>query len=364
MNILVLSHALYDTAPGARFRFEQWARYLEKDGFRFTFVPFEDEVLHQVLYTPRNYVRKATSLLKACVRRLARVGSVRDFDLVLVYREAAMVGPAVIESLIARTGVPIVYDFDDPIWLPYRSPTNALFSRLKWPGKTREICRMATSVVVGNRLLAGWAAPHSRRVDVVPSTVDLAAYPVKPEQGAGPTVTLGWTGSHSTLPFLDVAMGTLRRLAARHPMEFLVISHTDGYAIDDFPARLISKRWNAATEATDLHAMDIGLAPFPDTGWTPWRCHGKVLQYMAAGIPTVTSNLGVLPDYIRDGENGFLAASDDEWFEKTTALIEDAGLRRRMGLAGRKTIEERFSAQVWVPKVREIFTEAAASRRA
>ena len=110
--------------------------------------------------------------------------------------------------------------------------------------------------------------------------------------------------------------------------------------------------------------MDIGLAPFPDTGWTPWRCHGKVLQYMAAGIPTVTSNIGVLPDYIRDGENGFLAASDDEWFEKTTALIEDAGLRRRMGLAGRKTIEERFSARVWVPKVREIFTEAAASRRA
>ena len=59
-----------------------------------------------------------------------------------------------------------------------------------------------------------------------------------------------------------------------------------------------------------------------------------------------------------------LAASDDEWFEKTSALIEDAGLRRRMGLAGRKTIEERFSARVWVPKVREIFTEAAASRRA
>jgi glycosyltransferase involved in cell wall biosynthesis len=166
------------------------------------------------------------------------------------------------------------------------------------------------------------------------------------------------------LPFLDVAMGPLRELAARHPIEFLVISHTDKYRIENFPARVISRRWRAATEATDLHAMDIGLAPFPDTGWTPWRCHGKVLQYMAAGIPTVTSNLGVLPDYIRDGENGFLATSDDEWFEKTSALILDARLRRRMGLAGRTTIEDRYCAQVWVPKVREIFTEAAARRGA
>lgn len=364
MNILVLSHALYDTAPGSRFRLEQWARYLENDGFRFTFVPFEDEVLHQVLYTPRNYVRKATSLLKASMRRLARIRSVREFDLVFIHREAAMVGPAVVESLIARTGVPIVYDFDDPIWLRYRSPNNALFAWLKWQSKTQQICRMATSVVVGNRLLAGWAAPHSRKVDVVPSTVDLASYPAKPEERVGPTVTLGWTGSHSTLPFLDIVMGTLRKLANRHPFEFLVISHTDKYAVAGFPTRVVSKRWNAATEATDLHAMDVGLAPFPDTGWTPWRCHGKVLQYMAAGIPTVASRIGILPDYIQDGENGFLANTDDEWFEKTSTLIGDAGLRRRMGLKGRKTIEDRYSAQVWIPKLREIFTEAAARRGA
>jgi glycosyltransferase involved in cell wall biosynthesis len=51
-------------------------------------------------------------------------------------------------------------------------------------------------------------------------------------------------------------------------------------------------------------------------------------------------------DLVRSGENGFLASTDDEWVEALTKLADDAELRRRLGAAGRKTIEESYSGHV------------------
>ncbi|MBW3596992.1 MAG: glycosyltransferase family 4 protein [Planctomycetes bacterium] len=361
MNILVLAPAPYDTSPGQRFRIEQWARYLEPEGVRFTFVPFETPSLHRVLYQPKRYVKKGALMLHAFGRRLTLLGKVRKFDLVYIPREAALIGPAVIERLAAMLGAPLVYDFDDPIWLRYRSPQNGFFSLLKFPGKTAAICRLATRVITGNRLLAEWAQQHAANVDVVPSTIDTKEYPVKSHGSNGGKVTLGWTGSHSTLPFLDVIQEPLSTLASTHSYRLLVISHTDTYRRDSLPVEVVSRRWAAATEGADLHRMDIGLGPFPNSGWTPWRCHGKVLQYMAAGLPSVVSDIGIVSDYIQDGVNGFLARSDQEWIEKISLLIQDASLRARMGQAARVTIEEHYSASVWAPRVRGILEAALES---
>jgi glycosyltransferase involved in cell wall biosynthesis len=356
MKVLVLSPTLYDTAPAMRFRMEQWARHLVPKGFRFDFVPFEDEQLHRLLYQPGNYVQKGALVLGALVRRFACLRRVGAYDLVFLHREAAILGPAVIERLIVRQGVPVVYDFDDPIWMSYRSPTNSVFGRLRCPGKTAAICRLASRVFAGNRLLAGWAEQYSSRVDVVPSTVDMDRYPAA-EPKAESTVTLGWTGSHSTLPFLETLLPVLRRLSKTHRFRLVVISHTNDYQIPDLEAEVIAKKWNAATESEDLRGIDIGLAPFPDSGWTPWRCHGKVLQYMASGIATVTSNLGVLPEYICEGENGFLANTEDEWVDRLSRLIENPALRFEMGMRGRETVAGRYSAQVWAPKVGKMLSD-------
>lgn len=363
MKVLVLTPHLYNTAPGARFRIEQWAHYLKPDGFQFTFAPFEDAALHLVLYQEGQIAHKVRSIRSAFGRRLQLIRTVKNFDLVYLYREAAILGPAFIERLIARQGVPIIYDFDDPIWLSYSSPTNRAFSKLKWQTKVPEICKLASTVVVGNRLLAEWAFQHSRHVEIIPSTIDFEHYPPKPyrsDVGQTDNLVLGWTGSHSTLPFLESIQPALKKLAEQRRFELLVISHTDSFTMDVGQAEVRSQKWNAQTEALDLHSMDIGLAPFPDSGWTPWRCHGKVLQYMAVGLPAVASNIGILPDYISDGENGMLVSSQDEWVEKIIQLMDCADMRRQLGLAARQTIQEHYSAGVWVPKLRRVLDAGVA----
>jgi glycosyltransferase involved in cell wall biosynthesis len=179
----------------------------------------------------------------------------------------------------------------------------------------------------------------------------------KPARVEGMT-TLGWTGSHSTLPFLSGVEGALKALAAVRPFKLAVISNRPSYSIDGLGDRLVARSWSAESEAGDLQDVEIGLAPFPSNGWTPWRCHGKVLQYMAVGAVPVASPVGVVSDYIDDGKNGLLAASEPEWVDRLRLLIDNSDLRRQMGRAARETVESRYSAGLWAPQVGEIIEAA------
>jgi len=90
--------------------------------------------------------------------------------------------------------------------------------------------------------------------------------------------------------------------------------------------------------------------PLADDEWAKGKCGLKVLQYMACGVPVVASPVGVNKEIIRDGENGFLAATDNEWLGKLSLLARDEELRRKLGQKGRETVENHFSLKRWSPK--------------
>ena len=50
-------------------------------------------------------------------------------------------------------------------------------------------------------------------------------------------------------------------------------------------------------------------------------------------------------EIVRNGENGLLAATQEEWLMALRELIDLSALRRRLGEAGRATVEERYSAR-------------------
>jgi glycosyltransferase involved in cell wall biosynthesis len=359
VRVLVLTSAPYDTS-GPRYRIEQWARHLGSDGFQFTFAPFESEALHNVIYQPGRYTRKAMLTLEACVRRFQTIAMARDFDVVLIFREAMLVGPAVIEHFLAREGLPIVFDFDDAIWVPYRSPSNTRWSYLKCFGKAATICRLSARVIVGNRHLADYARRFNTNVVVVPSTIDTDVYSARRPSADEDDhlVTIGWTGSHSTVQHLDTLRPALARLRQRCAFRLHVIGATS-YTVDG--VETVVQPWRAESEARDLHSFDIGIMPLPDGDWNRGKCGMKLLQYMGAGVPAVGSPVGMNAEIIRDGVDGFLASTEEEWVEKLCALIRDRRLRHDIGGAGRRTVEERYSARVWAPKVGEILESAAAA---
>ena len=351
IRILALVPSLFDTSPGQRYRLEQWGPILRERGVEITYEPFENEQLHSLLYKPGLLPQKLDLVARAFIRRLSAIRKAREFDVIYVFREAALLGPAFFERLVHQTGVPMVFDFDDAIFVSYRSPSNGYLSYLKFASKTKSICRMATHVMVGNPYLAEYARHVNKNVTVVPTTIDTKKYQPLPRRQSNIPV-IGWTGSYSTVQHLDTLRGALQKLAKLHPYRLRVIG-TPSYKIEGVDVEAMI--WKSDTELEDLSHIDIGVMPLPNDAWSKGKCGLKALQFMALGIPTICSPVGVNTEIIQDNENGLLADSEDEWVEKMGQLLKSVEMRDRLGKAGRQTVEEKYSATSQAPRVYDIF---------
>jgi glycosyltransferase involved in cell wall biosynthesis len=287
-------------------------------------------------------------MVMASIRRLRRAWGAKRYDAVLVHREASLVGPAWSERLAKSHCPRLIYDFDDAVWIPYISPTNQYLSYLKFPGKTRTICRMASLVLAGNDHLAQWARQHSDNVHVVPSTVALREYSVRPPDEFRDEAVIGWTGSHSSVPYLRLLEEPLARLRRKRTFRMVLIG-VSGISMRGIDVEC--RPWNSATEAEDLWGFSVGVMPLPDEPWARGKCGMKAIQYMAVGLPAVVSPVGANRTIVRDGIDGYHAMSGDQWVDRLERLLADAQLRRRMGDAARASVAERYSAEVQAPRV-------------
>jgi glycosyltransferase involved in cell wall biosynthesis len=348
-RLLVLVNKAMGIAPGQRYRLEQWAPHLARDhGIDLDFLPFESPRLTRILYEKGRYLEKAAWVAFDFVRRAGAVLKARDYDGVVVFREASLIGPAFYERLIAWTGRPIIFDFDDTIWSP-AEPTgsnvrNGPFTRLHFFGKTDAICRLAAAVTPGNEFLASYARERNPNVTVVPSSIEFADYPIQPELTSDRPFVVCWTGSTSTLAHFETARPALEMLARHTSTEVRIIC-------SEPPERPIAGavntfvRWNPQQEASDVGACHVGIMPLPDNEMTRGKCGMKALQYMATGRPVVASPVGMNCDLIRHGVNGVLASTTEQFVTALLTLANDPERRRRMGQEARRTVEEHYSAE-------------------
>jgi glycosyltransferase involved in cell wall biosynthesis len=348
------------TSPGQRYRIEQWDRHLAAQGIEITYRPFLDASTARLLKTKGHSLRKAVRLTRLLGRRLVSAKPSSAVDVVYVFRETALLGPALAERLLRARGVPFVFDFDDAIWHRYVSPANAYWSYLRCPGKTATSCRLGAHVIAGNETLAAYAHRHAANVSIVPTTIDTELYVPALERGLGQPPVIGWTGSYSTVQYLRLVEPVLQRLNGKMRIRFVVVG-AERMSIEGIKTEF--RPWRAATETEDLRDFDIGIMPLLDAEWERGKCGAKALQYMALGIPTVASPVGVNTAIISHGENGFLAGSEAEWEACLERLLVDGGLRRRFAAAGRATVERLYSARAHAPRVAEILRAAGMRAR-
>jgi len=116
--------------------------------------------------------------------------------------------------------------------------------------------------------------------------------------------------------------------------------------------------WSYETEVAAVRQFAVGLLPQHKDTWTLGKCALKALIYMACGIPCVATPYGAVLDIIRHGENGLFADAPEQWRDALERL-RDPELRRRLGEAGRATVESRFSLRVAAPRMLELLREAA-----
>ncbi len=349
----------YDKSPGQRFRIEQWEPYLNKQGITIDYFPFVDEGLTKVIYKEGNLTAKIRELLKSNLRRVNHILKAKEYDLVFLYRTASMIGPAWMEKFLKWRNIPIIYDFDDSIFLTDTSKANRRFAWAKFSGKTADICRISTNITVGNEFLADYARQYNDRVTVVPTSIDTDKYQPKKNKKSTGKVKVGWTGSSTSQYHLEQFEPVLIELLKERDVEIRVISNRKP-AFEKIPSEW--RAWSPEGEIDEISQIDIGIMPTPDDDWSRGKCALKALQYMSLGIPAVCSDVGANREVVRHGENGFLAKTTEQWLESLKKLIDDESLRQRLGKEARRTVVENYSMEKCAENFAKVVFEAVENK--
>ncbi len=333
----------HDTAASQRFRFEQYWDFLDTEGHTVEYQSFLDERTWEVLYQKGHFVQKIKGVLNGFFRRTIVLFDLKKYDFVFVHREVAPLFPPFFEFLIAKIfKKKIIFDFDDAIWLPNTSKSNILVSLLKFPQKTKWICGWAYKISAGNSYLADFARQFNPNVMINPTTLETDHWHNQIKNQDSETLRIGWTGTHSTLPYLDFLVPILQRLEKKYVFETLIIcNQKPDYQLDNL--RLVE--WSKETEIADLLEMNIGIMPLTDDIWARGKCGFKALQYMSLGIPALASPVGVNSEIIDHAENGFLCQNESDWEKYLVLLLENPVLRSEMGKKARLKVENHYSVQ-------------------
>ena len=366
MKVLALSSYPVEAAA-TRFRLQQFIAPLAARGIDLEMRPFLTSQQFQDLYRRNAAAKVAAGLVKSGAQRLFHLAAARTADVVLVQREAMLLGPPVIEWILTHAlRRPMVLDLDDATYVSYESPTyGAISKRLKWFSKTDDLIKSATMVICGNRSIAEYAAAKGASTRIIPTVVDMDIFKPLARLDTRPPLVLGWIGTHSTFPYLESIFPVLSLLAEHFDFRLKVVgAGRDQITIPGITTENLA--WSMDREVRDFQSLDVGLYPIDaklySGKWAQGKSGFKAVQYMAVGVPFVATPVGGSAEIGEPGVTHFFASTNDEWYRSLERLMRDPDQRLKMGAAGRAHAVAHYGLEDQADKLARTLLEASRSR--
>jgi glycosyltransferase involved in cell wall biosynthesis len=326
----------------SRYRALQYFPYLEADGWTVSWQHFLSDRYVRQFYLGRG--RSTIEGARAILRRVYYLLRTRlnHFDVIHLQAEALPRIPFFLESMLLRNRDRLVLDYDDASFEPYQKN---LFMRQK----IARLANCSAHVIVANDYLRSYLSRYTSKLTIVPTVIDISRYQVKESHRwePGHRVVIGWIGSPATTHYLISFSKVLQILSAQHRILLRCVGAQPDFKVPGVHVEHLP--WTEGTEAKILRTFDIGVMPLVDEPFAKGKSGLKLIQYMGAAVPAIGAAMSANSQIIQDGVNGFLAASDEEYVRKIGALIANHELRMRLGMAGRRTAEEKYSLQAAAP---------------
>lgn len=316
---------------GCRFRVLQYLHYLKEHGIEYNlFFPRtyemkghkEIERSKLIIYLPFYFLRLFLSIL------------IGNYDVIFIQRYVFNVALPIEPFFRILLGKKIIIDFDDMVYL-------------KHPKFYSLVLRSVHKVIVGNTYLSKFARQFNSDVSVIPTPVETGQYyPVK--LGENKVFTIGWIGGPSGLYLLEPLYSSFQRLAKIIDYQVVIVSDFNRGTKLSLPGvNIINRQWSEKTELTDLNNFDVGLMPLlKDDYISKGKCSYKALQYMAVGIPALIFAEGNNLEIVKDGIDGFLYETEDEFIAKVLSLYNNITFSQDMGRNALKKIENDYATSM------------------
>ncbi len=340
-NKSILALTRYDRlGASSRVRVLQYIPALEREGWTVHVQSLFDDSDLRRLY--RDGRRSPLRLARAFARRVgATLGATGD--IIWLQQELFPFLPYMVEAGLIG-GRKLLIDFDDAQHLYYKD-------KLFCAGKIEKLMRRADAVTVGSPAMATYVRESGgRNVHLVYSAVDTSALPVT--SPAQHPFTVGWIGTPMTAnQSLHILREPLARFLAETQARAVFIG-MDADQFPDLPGERIT--WSEEAERAALPRLSLGLCPLEDTPWTRGKSGYKIIQYMAAGKPALTSPVGIAAEIVEDRVTGFHCRTADDWYSRLRQLYEDHALLMQQGHESRRRAEAKYDTAIAAAQIHHI----------
>jgi glycosyltransferase involved in cell wall biosynthesis len=255
---------------------------------------------------------------------------------------------------------------------PHRlSPVGRIYMNLRalW---ARGMPRMAgvvaacDAVVVGSTAQAESISRYHDAVHVITDAILENPFAEIPKPRKSDPLKLAWIGNVESLDGLVSIQGALDRIAQAENVELRLITGTQTKArllgkrprnvwqfMDGQRIRCAFRPWHIDTFYRDIAEADVGIVPVATaSAFTLNKPAGRVLLFMAAGLPVVATPIRSHREVVVPGDTGFLPETAEDWVDAIHALAQSADMRHTLGIRARdfalKMYGERaFAERYW-----------------
>jgi glycosyltransferase involved in cell wall biosynthesis len=343
-----------ENGASSRVRFWNLRQGLVENGYSIKMIPLLSNAVLARYYSTKRH--SYLSFLGAYLRRIISLKGADSDTIFWVEKEILFGMPFVLEKIFGPTLRRCVIDFDDAVFLGYSDPHLGMFGRAD---KFVKYAQHAAHITVGSEyILEEMVKNQCMRITKIPSTVFVSTY-LRHEHKDVDVVVIGWIGTPITITFMELLRPVFVELSHRCKFELVII----GAYWSCIGVNVKCVPWTKDSEAKSVSSFDIGIMPIDDGPWERGKCGYKLIQYMAAGVVPVGSNIGENNLIVQDGINGFLAATPAEWLRKLEMLCVDPVLRARIGSNARAKALAQYDVSHAVAAVDQVFRDVLRESR-
>lgn len=260
-------------------------------------------------------------------KRIGQVLKARHYKAAFIQRRLFASYPdsrkAHLERLLRKLNNNITVDYWDSVWL-------------NSPILYKDIVLHVDKISVVNQYVFDYFKKASAAKHIFPIAVDLTQFEKKIDYEIHNEIKLFWTGLPGNLIHIKSLSSVLQKLAKQYNITLLLVCaetiHIEGVKVSQH-------KWQKENFFQLLRSSDIGLYPCEDNEEGRGKMAMKVVEYMACALPCVGNDVGLTP-YAKHNENILIASNEQEWYDCLNSLIQKKELRMKLGINGRKTIEE------------------------
>ena len=344
--MLVICPYPMGVAAGQRLKYEQYFDRWTKNGWEISISPYMDTSLWKVIHKRGYIFSKMKGILRGHVQRLKDLTTIPRYDLVYIFMYVTPLLTSFMERTVRFLAKKVIYDIEDNIYLRQKNissnNSNFFINLMKWTGKYKFLIQSSDYVITSSPFLKDYCLKinSKKKCIYISSSLNTDRYEINKVHSNDKKVVIGWTGTYSSKTYLDLLRNVFLELSKRVNFKLKVISNFN-YSFPEIDCENI--HWSLDNEIEDLKAFDIGVYPLPLDNWVLGKSGLKAIQYMALGIPSVITNVGINPMIINDKVNGILVKTEKEWIDALEELVNNPLMRRQIGDQARLDAVKNYS---------------------